>query len=118
MAGTETRGTAIRPTAAYGTLHWLAVALAAVTGAIHVYLGVVEGILPFTIAGVGFFVGIAVFLTRYWRRWFYLLAAVFTLVQIVLWIAGGTQFFTAGAIDKAVQAAFVAVVLYLYRVDE
>jgi len=118
MTQTGARGSFVRPLDAHAPLHWAAVALAAVSGVIHVYLGVVEGIPPFVVAGVGFFVGIAVFLTRFWRRLFYPVAAVFAFVQIALWLAGGMRFFTLGVVDKVVQAAFVVVVLYLYRVGE
>lgn len=117
MAETETRTPLVRPFDTHATLHWVAVALAGVTGLIHLSLGLANGIAPFVVAGVGFLVGIAVFLSRYWRRWLYLVAAAFALVQVVLWLAAGMRFFAIGVVDKAVQVAFVAVTLYLWRTE-
>jgi hypothetical protein len=102
------------------TVHWVAVLLAAVTGAIHLLLGVrvmsfnaTMGVL-FVLAGLGFFGGIVVFLTRYWRRELYLVAAAFAGVQILAWLALG-RFNALGYADKAVQVVFVLLVVYLYR---
>lgn len=112
---TESSRPLVRPFDRYGRLEWVAVALAVLTGLIHVYLGVTRGVPPFTVAGVGFFLGVAVFLTRYWRRAFYLVAAVFAAVQVLLWVLGGMRFFQVGVVDKLVQVALVAVALALYR---
>lgn len=95
-------------------LEWVAAGLAVVTGVIHLSLGLTRGIPQFTAAGVGFLLGVAVFLTRYWRRPFYLVAALYAAVQVVLWVQGGMRLFEIAVVDKAVQVAFVAVVLYLY----
>ena len=101
-------------------VHWAAVVLAAVTGAIHLFLGVrVVNFAPamgylFVLAGLGFFGGIAVFLSRYWRRELYLVAAGYAVLQILAWLALG-QFNALGYVDKAVQVGFVALVIYLYR---
>jgi hypothetical protein len=93
---------------------WLAVALAVATGVVHVYLGVVDDLLVFVLAGVGFFAGVAVFFTRYWRRWFYLVAAAYAGAQVALWLAFGMRNFELGVVDKTVQVALVAVALVLY----
>lgn len=95
-------------------LEWLAVALALATGGVHVYLGVVDDLFSFVLAGVGFFAGVAVYLTRYWRRWFYPVAAAYAGVQVVLWLAFGMRNFELGVVDKTVQVALVAVALALY----
>jgi len=114
MADTELTTGPLVQTASLTTLHWLAVALALGTGLVHLYLGFVYGLAPFVLAGVGFLVGVVVFFTRYWRPWFYLVAALYAAVQVVLWLASGMRFFQLGFVDKVFQAALVLVVLYLY----
>jgi len=115
MAEATTDAATFRDLGSLTAPEWLAVLLAVVTALIHIYLGVTEGLTPFVLAGIGFLLGAVVFLTAYWRRWFYLVAALFAAVQIVLWIVAGMRFFQIGAADKVVQALFVVVVLYLYR---
>lgn len=96
-----------------------AVVLAALTGAIHLWLALEEWgepheAVPFLLAGVGFFVGIGfVLFTERRRTLLYLLAAAFTAVQIPLWVFGGMDEFTVGVVDKVIQALLVVVLLYL-----
>lgn len=112
--------------------HWAAAVFAAITGIVHLYLGVIllgSGATArfggvslgigfntlFLIGGVGYFVGLGVFLTRYWRRAFYLLAAAYPGLMIIWWLANGTPLFTVGAPDKVIQLLLVITALYLYR---
>lgn len=100
------------------------VVLAAITGAIHLWLALEawaepEEALPFLLAGVGFFVGIGfVLFAERRRRLLYLLGAAFTAVEIPLWILGGMEEFTVGVFDKVVQLLLVAVLLYLWMQSE
>jgi nicotinamide riboside transporter PnuC len=106
-------------------LHWIGIVLAAITGVIHLFLGVsfITGGLgvPFLIAGVGFLAGIAAILLDYRRRQFYLLGIPFTLGQIVLWYVINADRITAGdvgpigIVDKLAQVAFVVVLVLLLR---
>ena len=70
-------------------LQWLAVLLAAVTGAIHLYLYWTEEFLPFLFAGVVFFAAILGLLFHVYPMVLYALGIPFTAGQIVLWY--GTQ---------------------------
>ena len=94
--------------------HRALVGLAVVTGLIHLYLGPIA-FAGFYAAGAGWLLGAAVFLTTYWRRWMYLVAALYAVVQIGLWVASGFQFLQLGAVDKAVELAFIAIAVQLYR---
>ena len=97
------------------TLGWLAVALVVVTGAIHVYAGVVEGRIPVALAGVGFFGALALYLLNYRRRLLYLVGIVYTAVQLPLWyVVKAGEFTTVGYVDKAVQVVLILVLAYLY----
>ena len=97
------------------TLGWLAVALVVVTGAIHVYAGVVEGRIPVALAGVGFFGALALYLLNYRRRLLYLVGIVYTAVQLPLWyVVKAGEFTTVGYVDKAVQVVLVLLLAYLY----
>ena len=97
------------------TLGWLAVALVIVTGAIHVYAGVVEGRIPVALAGVGFFGALALYLLNYRRRLLYLVGIVYTAVQLPLWyVVKAGEFTTVGYVDKAVQVVLILVLAYLY----
>jgi hypothetical protein len=108
-----------------GTLHWVGIVLAAITGVIHLVLGV--SFLPspfgvaFVVAGVGFGVGIAAILLDYRRRLFYVLGVPFTLGQVVLWYQVNAADIAAGdvgtvdIVDKVAQVALVLVLVVLYR---
>lgn len=103
-------------------IHWLAIALAAVSGAIHLLLA---GIVPdvalrasFLVAGLGFFTGIALVLVNYRRPVVFLLGIPFTAGQIALWYAiVEPTLGTLGvldAIDKLAQLVLVVLLVGLY----
>jgi len=102
------------------TLQWIGVVLAAATGATHVLLWVLDPTsalgVSFLVAGVGFFGGGLGVLANYRRRLLYLVGIPFTAGQIGLWyVVNAPSFSTLGLLDKAVQAAFVVVLVVLYR---
>lgn len=107
-------------------LHYLGILLAAITGVIHLQLGV--GFAPsglgisFLFAGVVFLAASAAILANYRRRLLYGLGIPFTAGQIVLWylinFVFGTYSFPAdigvyGAVDKVAQIALIAVLAVL-----
>ncbi|MEF8799902.1 MAG: hypothetical protein V5A38_02980 [Halolamina sp.] len=103
-------------------LHWVGIALAAVTGILHLVLAaaLVPGGLgiAFIVAGVGFLGGIAAILVDYRRQEFILLGIPFTLGQIVAWyVANAPDFSPLGIGDKVVQAVLIVALVMLYRQD-
>ncbi len=111
-----------------GSLHYLGIALALVSGVIHVVLGVSFAPEPlglsFLFAGVVFLLAVAAVLVNYRRRLLYGLGIPFTAGQIVLWyylnFAAGDKAFPAdvggiGAVDKLAQVALIVVLALLYR---
>jgi hypothetical protein len=109
-------------------LHYLGILLAAISGVIHLRLGI--GFAPsplgiaFLFAGVVFLVASAAILADYRRRLLYGLGIPFTAGQIVLWyvvnFAGGSKSFpadvgTLGAVDKVAQVLLIAVLVVLLR---
>ncbi|MFB6250688.1 MAG: hypothetical protein ABEI27_03200 [Halobellus sp.] len=104
-------------------LQWIAVGLAAITGVIHLVLGVqfFPGAQPvsFLLAGLGFFGGIVLFLRNYRRQQLYVGGAGFTLLQIVLylWLNQRVQpaISPIEAIDKAAQILLIASLVVLYQ---
>lgn len=110
------------------TLHYLGVALALLSGVVHLYLGVSFAPEPlgisFLVAGVGFLAGAAGVLLDYRRRLLYQLGIPFTVGQIVLWyyinfFAGEKAFpadvGTIGTVDKLAQVALIVVLVLLLR---
>lgn len=105
------------------SLHWIAVALSAISGIIHLALGVMffPGIQPvaFVLAGLGFFGAIALFLLDYRRRLLYLVGVPFIGLQIVLYLILNQQVDPAispvEAADKAAQAVLIVILVLLYR---
>lgn len=106
------------------TLHWLGVACAAITGAIHLWLGVQFFGGPmgwsFLAAGVGFFGAIVLLVLDVRRRLLYLIGVPYTAVQIPLWwtvndvrpadlLEPGI-----GVFDKLVQVILIVVLVVLY----
>jgi hypothetical protein len=119
MATATESGLSLR-TESLTALHWAGVVLAAVTGVIHVFLGVsfIDSPLgwSFLVAGVGFFGGIVALLVDYRRRLVYLLGIPFTAGQIVIWyVLNAPDFGTPGIVDKVVQVLFIVVLVVLYR---
>lgn len=124
MATATESGLSLR-TESLSSLHWAGVVLAAVTGVIHLVLGVsfIDSPLgwSFLVAGFGFLGGVAALLVDYRRRLLYLLGIPFTAGQIVAWYVvnapqfGGTGFGTLGYVDKVVQVLFIVVLVVLYR---
>jgi hypothetical protein len=109
-------------------LHWAGIALAAVTGGVHLWLfvafaGTALGF-SFLVAAAGFFAGIGAILLDYHRRTVYALGIPFTIGQIVLWyyvnFVAGSYAFPAdvggpGAVDKVAQVVLIAVLVALLR---
>ena len=109
---------------------YVAILLAAVTGVIHLFLatqmlGFSQTLaILFGLNGVGFVGGILVYLTRYWRREFYLVAAGYALVTVLAFFAfqgfGVDAFYRQGSLNtmavvsKAVEGLFAVVAAYLY----
>jgi hypothetical protein len=89
-----------------GTLGYLAVVLAVVTGVIHLLLATRVITFSQTLAilfalnGLGFLGGTAIFLTRYWRRELYLVAAAYAAVTFI-------AFFLWGGFDGFVSAFYM-----------
>mgnify|MGYP000504203494 CR=1 FL=1 len=108
--------TTSRPgSASLSAWHWLAVALVVLTGAIHVYSGLLEGRIPVALAGVGFFGALVLFLLDYRRPLLYLVGIAYTAVQFPLWyVAKAGEFTTLGYVDKTIQAALILVLAWLY----
>ena len=100
-------------------IQWLAVGLVLLTGIIHIYAGIVEGRLPVTLAGVGFFAAIGLFLLDYRRRQLYLVGVFYTAIQLPLWyVAKAGEYTALGYTDKAVQIVLIALLAYLYWTGE
>jgi len=123
MATSTATGGGIRTESLTG-LHWVGVALAAITGVIHLVLG--AGFLAnslgnpiawaFLVAGVGFLAGIAGVLGGYRRRLLYLMGIPFTAGQVVIWYAiNAPDLSPLGIGDKIVQILLIAVLIVLYR---
>lgn len=101
--------------------HWAAAGLAGVTGAVHVYLYLTQGYLPFLFAGVVFLaaiLGMAVIpYGHVGRRAIYALGVPFTMGQIGAWIAVGMPDFYLGVADKVVQIVLIVLLVSLYRME-
>lgn len=115
-------------TASLTRLHWGAVALAAVTGLIHLAIGASSiasfGFEPLAVAlalaGLGFFGAILLFLRDVRRQQLYIAGILFTGLQIVLWVqfnqlGGDPAVSPVEIIDKLVQVVLIAVLALLSR---
>lgn len=102
-------------TGSLSAVHWLAVALAAVTGAMHVSVGVVDARAPLVLAGLGFFGAVGLFLADYRRQLLYPFGVAYTGLQIAVWAVVNAGSYTAvGYVDKAVQVVLLVLLAYLY----
>ena len=96
-------------------LDWAAIALVLVTGLIHVYVGLSFGRIILTLAGLGFFGAVLLFLADIRRRTLYLAGIVYTAIQLVLFFVLLPQYPAVGLFDKAVQVVLIVLLAYLYR---
>jgi hypothetical protein len=98
-------------------LYWAGIVLAAVTGGLHLWLGITDGKIPLAIAGIGFAVGTAAVVLDVRRRQFVEYGIPFTPSQVVLYAVGHypDAFAAIELFDKAVQVALVAVLVVLRR---
>lgn len=123
-------GTAGIDTSGLGTVHWVGLALAAVTGVIHLVLGVSfvpsgTGI-ALLLAGLGYVGAIVLVLLDVRRRLLYAVGVPYTAVQIPLWYwvnygSTGRSLAEIGGIevvDKVAQVALILLLVYLYRQSE
>ena len=116
MSRETTPGRPLRPRTRVQTL---TVALAAVTGLVHLYLVYEERgdpleALVFLGAALGFFAGIYLLLRYPTWRLLYLVGILFTGVQIPLWVLGGMDEFPLGVADKVVHVVLVFLLAYTY----
>lgn len=103
-------------------MHWLAIGLAGLSGAIHLLLAAIVPIpilrASFLLAAAGFLAGIGLVLLDYRRSLVYLLGIPFTGGQIVLWylVVGPTPATLAvlDAIDKLAQVVLIGLLALLY----
>jgi hypothetical protein len=101
-------------TASLNRLQWIAIALVAITGALHVFAGLAEGRVPVALAGVGYAGAIVLFFLNYRRRSLYLIGIPYTAVQFPLWIVAKSEYGMIDYVDKAVQVILIVVLIYLY----
>lgn len=110
-----------------GPLHWVGIVLAAVTGVIHLGLGLGAPATPLgaasILAGIGYAGGIALVLIGYRRRLVAALCIPYVASQILLWYvinqpASLADVSPAAMVDKPVQVALIAVcALIVFRRD-
>lgn len=115
-------------------LGYVAILLALITGIVHliattraIEMSVVLAVL-FVLNGLGFLGGAALYITRFWRRSLFLVAAVYSLVTILALFPfqgwGIEAFYMNGAINpivtitKVAEALLILVSVYLYSSAE
>lgn len=97
----------------------LALALAVITGILHLYAGYIEARIPVALAGLGFLAAAILYTTGHRRRLLTIIGIPYTAIQIPLWyLANAGTFTLLGYTDKAVQVALIVVLAYLYRTGE
>lgn len=107
-----------------GAPHWIAIGLAAITGAVHLYLFVDQGFFPFLLAGLGFYgaIGLLLVTKGLYRQLLYLAGIPYTVAQIggyyaVERPAAFADVSTLALFDKTVQVALIAVLAYLFYAE-
>lgn len=96
-------------------VHLGAALLAILSAAVHLYLFLAHGELVMLLAGAGFIGGIGLFFAGFNRQYLYAGGALFTLIQIPLWVAEGTPHLTSfGLVDKIAQVLLVVLLGYLF----
>lgn len=124
---TNTEPTFTRPSNPIG---YLAILMALITGVLHliastnaIQMSLILAIL-FILNGLGFIGGALIYLTRFWQRWLFLVAALYSIVTILALFPvqgwGIEAFYMNGnlnpfaAITKAAEAVLAVCAIYLY----
>lgn len=106
------------------TLGWVAIVLTAVTGVIHLALGIDTVPSPLGVASVlaagGFAGAIVLYLMGYWRRVLLVLGVPFVGSQIVLWYLLNEptslgDISLVGGVDKVVQTVLIVLYVLMYQ---
>lgn len=102
-------------------LHWTVIGLAAITGAVHLYLYVDQGFLPFLLAGLGFYgaIGLLLVTRGSYRHLLYLAGIPYTFAQIVAYYVVEQpqsigDLSMLAMVDKLVQVALIVLLAYLF----
>jgi hypothetical protein len=100
-----------------GKIEVLLLSCAAITGVIHLYIGLTQSYHTLSWAGAGFLGGAVIFLSGYFRNLVVAASIPYTLVQFVFYYQSyGLNFWPLAAFDKIVQVVFVVSgVFYLSR---
>lgn len=100
---------------------YVAIITALISAAIHLWLApvvmafdTVQAYL-FVLSGIGFIGGIVVFLTRYWRREFYLVAVLYGLALLIAFVVMSGPINPLSIVSKLAEVVFVGSTAYLYR---
>ncbi|MGM0592850.1 MAG: DUF7475 family protein [Halobacteriota archaeon] len=134
MGSTSTTGTVSTFSGPDNAVGYIAIVMALVTGVLHlvaatnaIQFSQTLGVL-FVLNGLGFLVGVVAYLTKYWRRDLFLLAALYSLVTILALFPvqgwGVEAFYMRGNINplavitKAAEAVLVVCATYLYVTEE
>ena len=92
--------------------------LAAATGAIHIYIGVVNGRPEFLVLGSILLAGLFVFFTDAFAPVLYLVGAIYVGVLLSVWLFEGAHVDGIVILDKLVQLCLIVVFLVLLYREE
>ena len=95
-------------------IHWVTFSLAAITGAIHLYLWSTQGNPAFLFAGAVFYGAVIAGLLNVYRRVLFAIGIPFTAGQIAIWYLMGMPDMSIAIIDKPVQLVLIALLAYLF----
>lgn len=109
-------------TESLGSLEWIGIVFAAVSGVIHLVVGV-PGLpsalsVSFLLAAGGFFGAITLILIGWRRRLVYAVGIPFTASQIVLWYVLNGTLGPTTIVDKVAQVGLVVLCVYFLVADE
>ena len=86
---------------------------AALSGIIHLYVGLTMDLILVFLAGTGFFVGASIFLLGYFRNVLAAVSIPYTAIQFVFYYQSyGLNFGPLGVADKIIQTFFILTALY------
>ncbi|MFC6729071.1 hypothetical protein ACFQDG_10505 [Natronoarchaeum mannanilyticum] len=106
----------LRPVA-LGPVHWAMIALALLTGGIHLYVAATTGEPAYAVLGIVLLAGLGVFFTRWFAPPLYLVGAVYVSLLLVAWVIAGQQLLALAIVDKLVQVALIVVFAYLLVIE-
>ncbi len=109
-----TVGRYVRERETWTAAEWAIPVVALVVCTVNLYAGTITGDGAYTVIGVSFLAGAALYLSVYWQPVLYLIVVLYLLTLGAFWLFAGLPLFGLGVVNGALSLGLVVLCVYLY----